>query len=455
MTELISTNPAKNYEIMGKIEISSSKEISAKVKLANKAKLMWKETGIKGRIALLKPIYEDFNSRKEEMALLITREMGKPITESRGEVSGFLTEWNWFFENVGKALADEVTSEDINSKHKIVYEPLGVAAVITPWNYPFGMFVWGVIPNLLSGNTVVFKISEECPLVGKFIEQVMNSHHLPERVFSEVYGAGEVGQKLVKSKIDLIWFTGSTKAGKSLYKIAAKKFIRVVLEMGGSNPAIVFDDVNVPEVVDQVYSDRFSNNGQVCDALKRLIVHESVFESLVEQLKQRVKKVKIGNHEDSQTEMGSLVARRQLLALQEQVKDALDKGAKLITGGKVSSLNGSFYEPTLLINITPDMRVWQEEVFGPVLPIVKFKTEKEALRLANDTPYGLGSRIFSKDLERARRVASQIEAGVVEINFASHWLSCNPFGGYKDSGMGRELGLMGFRELCQVKVISE
>ncbi|MFA6462251.1 MAG: aldehyde dehydrogenase family protein [Candidatus Woesearchaeota archaeon] len=455
MVELISTNPAKNYEVLGKVEVSSSEKILEKVKLANKVKLLWKETSIKERIALLKPIYEDFNSRKEELALLITREMGKPITDSRGEVSGFLTEWNWFFENAEKALAEEITFEGNNSKHKIVYEPLGTTAVITPWNYPFGMFVWGVVPNLLAGNPVVFKISEECPLTGKLIEQVMTAHDLPSGVFSEVYGAGEVGQRLANSKIDLIWFTGSTKVGKLLYKIAAKKFIRVVLEMGGSNPAIVFENVNVSEIINTIYSGRFGNCGQVCDALKRLIVHESLFEEVVEKLKQRVERVKLGSPEDPKTEMGSLVAKRQLLVLQDQVKDALEKGAKLITGGKALDLGGAFYEPTILTHLTPKMRVWKEEVFGPVLPIVAFKTEKQALKLANDTPYGLGSRVFSKDLERARRVASKIEAGVVEINNADHWLTCNPFGGYKNSGMGRELGLMGFKELCQVKVISE
>jgi len=358
----------------------------------------------------------------------------------------------WYIDNVESILADEITHEDDNSIHKIVYEPYGVAAVISPWNYPFGMAEWGIIPNLIAGNTVVFKISEECPLVGKIIEEVMSQ--LPEGVFSEVYGAGEVGEKLARSDVNLIWFTGSTEVGKLLYKIAAEKFIKVILEMGGSNPCIVFDDVNIPEVVKTLYVERFANCGQSCDAVKRLILHESVYDDIINKLKEEVETKKQGDPSDSQNDIGSLSAKRQLDLLSEQVQDALDKGAKAITGGKAADLDGAYYEPTILVDVTKDMRVWKEEVFGPALSVVKFNTEEEAIELANDTKYGLGSRVFTSDTEKARRVASKIEAGTVEINHASRWLKCNPFGGYKQSGMGREHGAAGFKELCQIKVIS-
>jgi acyl-CoA reductase-like NAD-dependent aldehyde dehydrogenase len=318
------------------------------------------------------------------------------------------------------------------------------------------MFIWGVIPNLIAGNTVVFKISEECPLTGKLIEEIMNSGNLPEGVFSEVYGDGRIGQKLAESDVNLIWFTGSTKVGKLLYKIAAEKFIKVILEMGGSSPAVLFEDVDIPDVIPEIYTGRFRNCGQSCNAVKRLIVHESIFDEVVKKLKEETEKKVIGDPSDEKTQLGSLVAKRQLDLLQNQVKDAVDKGAKITTGGKTpDNLKGAFYEPTILTNITKDMRVWKEEVFGPVLPVVPFKTEEEAVELANDTIYGLGSRVYSKDLERARRVASKIDAGTVEINYTSRWMSCNPFGGYKQSGMGREHGMIGFRELCQIKVISE
>ena len=453
MKKLISTNPAKNYEVIGRVDVSTNEEIKEKVELANKAKLAWKELGVKKRIEFLKPICEEFKKRKSELSLLITKEMGKPIIEAK--IDGFLEEFDWFLDNGEKALADEITHEDEKSIHKITYEPYGVAAVITPWNFPVGMFIWGTIPNLIAGNTVVFKISEECPFVGKLIEEIMNSKDLPRGVFSEIYGDGSVGKKLAESNVNLIWFTGSTKVGKLLYKIAAEKFIKAVLEMGGSSPAVLFEDVDVPDLIPEIYTERFRNCGQVCDAVKRLIIHESIFDKVVDGLKQEIEKKIIGDPSSEKTQIGSLVAKRQLDLLEGQVKDALEKGAKIIIGGKVpEKLSGAFYEPTILTNITKDMRVWTEEVFGPVLPIVSFKTEEEAIELANDTSYGLGSRVYSKDIERAKRVASKIEAGTVEINHGSRWLPCNPFGGFKSSGMGREHGIVGFRELCQIKVIS-
>ena len=453
MKKLISTNPAKNYEIIGEIDVSTDEGIQEKVGLANEAKTTWKEMGIKRRIELLRPIHEELEKRKNELSSLITKEMGKPKTEAN--IDGFLEEFVWFLDNGERALDEEITHEDEKSIHKIIYEPYGVAAVITPWNFPVGMFIWGTIPNLIAGNTVVFKISEECPLVGKLIEEIMNSGDLPRGVFSEVYGDGSVGQKLAESNVNLIWFTGSTKVGKLLYKIAAEKFIKVVLEMGGSSPAVLFEDINVSDVIPEIYTERFRNCGQVCDAIKRLIVHESIFNKVVGALKQEIGKKIIGDPSNEKTQIGSLVAKRQLDLLEGQVEDAVEKGAKVVIGGKVpENLKGAFYEPTILTNITRDMRVWTEEVFGPVLPVIPFETEEEAIMLANDTSYGLGSRVYSKDLERAKRVASKIKAGTVEINHVSRWLSCNPFGGFKCSGMGREHGTVGFRELCQIKVIS-
>ncbi len=455
MAKLISTNPAKNYEVVGEVEVSTDEEISEKVNSANKAKIIWKEIGIEKRIELLKPILEDFKARADEIAVLATKETGRAISESKSVVNGHINKFKWFLDNAELALSEEITHEDDKSIHKIVYEPIGVAAVITPWNHPFGMFVWGVIPNLLAGNTVVFKISEECPLVGKLIEKVMFSHDLPKGVFSEIYGAGDVGWKLVQKNIDLIWFTGSTKVGQQLYKLAGEKFIKVVLEMGGSNPCIVFEDVNVQKVVSKIYTKRFKLCGQTCDALKRLIVHESIADELIEALKKEIESKNIGDPENQDTDQGSLAANRQLVLLEDQIKDALSKGAKIITGGRYpENVTGAFYLPTLLTNINKNMRIWNEEVFGPVLPVITFKTEEEAIALANDTIYGLGSIVFSKDLKRAKRIASKIDSGTVEINNAIHWLSCNPFGGYKKSGIGREHGDIGFKELCQIKVIS-
>ena len=318
------------------------------------------------------------------------------------------------------------------------------------------MFVWGVIPNLVAGNTVVYKASEECPLSGQLIEEIIKSVNFPKGVFTEIYGAGDVGERLLHEPIDFIWFTGSTAVGKKIYQIAAEKFIGAVMELGGSNPAIMFDDVKIDDFIEKIYMKRFSTCGQACDALKRLLVQKTIFNKVVKKLKTRFEKVIVGDPWDGKSDIASLVAKRQVDLLEDQVQDAIKKGSKVIFGGKrPKNLKGAYFEPTLLTNIKKNMRVWQEEVFGPVLIAVPFKDEKEAIQLANDTNYGLGSIVFTKDKARAKRVISQIEAGNVEINNAIHWLPCNPFGGYKESGLGREHGEIGLQELCQIKLISE
>jgi len=455
MATLISTNPAKNYKKIGSVKISTLEEIKRKVKEANKAKEGWKELGAIERVRRLRPLYRDFLKRKKEIALLTCKEIGKPITEALDDVvwdDGYFQE---FLENGPKYLQDEITCKDKTSIHKIVYEPYGTAAVIVPWNFPFANFLWGVIPTLLAGNTVVFKHSEECPLIGKLVVEMMDRLKLPKGIFSEVYGDGKVGEALVNQDIDFIWFTGSSAVGKKLYEIAGKKFIPSVMELGGSNPIAVFNDVNIDEFIEKIYSKRFMNCGQVCDALKRLIVHEAIFDKLVEKLKKRLEKVIVGDPEDTKTQIGSLVAKRQLDLLKSQVTEAIKKGARVVIGGKSpKDLKGAYYLPTILTKIKRNMRVWKEEVFGPVLPVVPFKTEKEAIELANDTKYGLGAEVYSQDKERALRVALKIKAGCININKGSHWQACNPFGGYKESGMGREHGKIGWQHLCQAKVIS-
>jgi acyl-CoA reductase-like NAD-dependent aldehyde dehydrogenase len=455
MAILISTNPAKNYKRLGSVRVSTPQEIKRKVELANRTKASWKELGVAKRTKLLKPLYRQFLRQKEEIALLVTREIGKPITEAISDLDWDTDYFKDFLRNGPKYLKDEITHQEGKAVHKIIYEPIGTAAVIVPWNFPFANFLWGVVPNLIVGNTVVFKHSEECPLSGKLFEEMMDRLDLPKGVFSEVYGDGKTGEILVRQNIDFIWFTGSSRVGKELFEKAGKKFIKSTLEMGGSNPAVVFGDVDVDDIIDQLYNGRFFNNGQVCDAIKRLIVHEKVFDEIVEKLRKRVEKAVVGNPEDKKTDLGSLVAKRQLETLESQVRDAVKKGAKIVTGGSSPrGFKGAYYLPTLLVNVKRNMMVWKEEVFGPVLPIISFKAEREAVELANDTKYGLGAVVFSRDKKRALKVASKIEAGCIDINTGDHWLPCNPFGGYKESGMGREHGSHGFRELCQIKVVA-
>lgn len=456
MLKLTSINPSKEYESLGTVDISTESEISEKVKKANRAVQEWKEIGLRKRLTQLRPIYDKFTEEKERLAELESKEMGMPIKESRIDLDAGLEYFNWYLKNAEKYISPEITFEDDNEIHKVYYEPVGVAAVIVPWNFPFTNFIWGVIPNLVVGNTVVFKHSEEVPLFGKEMEKIIMSSNLSLDIFSEVYGAGDIGEKLVHSDINLICFTGSTKTGTYLYKVAAKKFIRIILEMGGSAPGIVFDDADIDLAVEDVFANRFLNCGQVCDGLKRAIIHKGIAKEFIKRLKERMKKVVVGDAMDEKTDIGPLVAERQVDLLISQVEDAVKKGAKIEEGGdQPESLKGAYYKPTLLVNVTSNMRVWKEEVFGPVLPLVTFETENEAVKLANDTKYGLGGYIYSKDKEKARRVASRIKTGMVSINGVFYVVPYNPFGGCKLSGLGREHGKYGLRELCNIKVVSE
>lgn len=453
MKKLISRNPANNT-IVGEVAITSLAEIKRKVKEAHAVKKEWKALGAQKRAELLRPLLAIFEQHKAEIDLLTVREMGKPISECQD--GSDLNYFRHFLAEGPGYLADEMTFQNEKSLHKIVYEPRGVVASIVPWNFPLSNFLWGVIPNLIAGNPVIVKHSEECPLVGKLCEELMTKINLPRGVFAEIYGDAKVGAQLLQENIDMIWFTGSSAAGKKLFAIAGKKQIKSILEMGGSNPAMIFEDADLDAIVPKIVEARFSNCGQICDAVKRVIVHRSLFKSLVEKLAEQVQKIKIGDPELPATQMGPLAAMRQLKLLEAQVKEAIRTGAKVITGGKrVPNLSGAYYLPTILTQIKPSMRVWKEETFGPVLPVVPFDTESEAIALANDTIYGLGAVIYSKDLVRAKRVASQIDAGTVDINEGNHWRPSNPFGGCKASGMGCEHGRLGFQELCQFKLIAE
>jgi len=451
---IVSINPS-TAEVLGQVDCSSDEEIVLKIDQAQKAKKLWKELGVEGRNKYLAKIIELISENADELATLQAKEMGMPISDTKIDVEDGIRYSQWYLDHASEYLAPQKTYENDQIYHQVFHEPYGVAAVITPWNFPISNFVWGVMQNLVVGNVVVFKHSEECPLFGKKLEEIISKANLPEGVFSEVYGDGKVGDFLVHQNIDLIWFTGSTKVGQYLYKIAAEKFIKAVFELGGSSPGIVFADADIDRTLESIFMNRFLNCGQVCDGLKRLIVHKSRLDEVVDKLKKLIQSKKVGDALDPTTNIGPLVANRQLDTLKEQFQDALDKKAKIEIGGKeLTNRKGFFFEPTILTNVTFDMKVWQEEVFGPILPIVTFETVEEAINLANDTKYGLGSYIFTKDKNLAVKVASQIEAGMVGVNNAYYGQPCSPFGGQKHSGMGRDHGVFGFHDLTQLKVVA-
>ncbi len=448
-----SYNPSNNA-LLGEMESTNVFEIKAIVNKSRLAFEKWGNLTKEERIAYIQKLYDEIKSKKEEFAKLLTNEMGMPISESLFDIDSGLEHIKWYMNNVKSIIGEKITYEDENEVDKIIFEPKGVVAVIIAWNFPFSSFVWQAVPNLIVGNTVVVKHSEYVPLCSKYIFDMV-SKVLPENVYSVVYGDGEVGEELVKQNIDMICFTGSTKIGQKLYKIAGEKFIPIVLECGGSAPGIIFEDADIDSVIESIYTNKFANTGQICDGQKRLIVHESKFLEVCEKLKQCIESKKIGSPLEKNVEIGPLVSIQQLEKLEEQVKDAIKKGAKVICGGKRLELdNGNYYFPTILVNITKDMKVYNEEVFGPVIPIIKFKTLEEAIKIANDTEYGLGGYVYTLDKTKYDTVVKKLKTGMIALNNLYYLRPCNPFGGYKKSGMGKNNSEFALKELCNMKVVT-
>jgi len=454
MSKLTSFNPSHNYQAIDEVEISTSEDVTSKVAKAHSAKNEWRDLGVAKRIELMRKVSETFANNKERFAKLEAEEMGMPIKEALDDFDFGLEYLDSYLDKGEEYLKPITTLESDTELHQVFKEPYGVAACIVPWNFPFANWVWQCGQNLIAGNTIVFKHSEETPLCGKLIEEIVNSI-LPEGVFNEIYGDGSVGEILVNQDVNLICFTGSSTTGVKINQSAASRLIPTRLELGGSAPGIIFEDTDIKSVVGTIFTARFMACGQMCDGLKRLIVHKSKFDEAISALTGLMAEKKIGDASDDQTDFGPLVAERQLKLLEEQVADAISKGAKVIVGGKrPEGIEGAYYEPTLLTNITSDMRVWREEVFGPVLPIVSFDSEAEAVSMANDTKYGLGAYVFTAENDRYMRVAHQLESGMVSQNNLSYINTCNPFTGYKMSGGGREHAQFGFEDFTRIKVIA-
>lgn len=457
LQKIVSLNPSKNYEIIGEIDSSTDQEIDQAIEHAHKAQPAWSRLSVSQRVTFLETAYQEFSQKKDALRSIIAQEMGMPVSIGTYEIESGLRYFRGYIDYAQKWLAPEIVYEDSSEIHYLYFEPKGVVGASAPWNYPFSNFVWAVIPNLIVGNAVVFKHSESCVLTSKLFDEIMKKAQLPQGVFTTVYGTGkEAGDYLMNGNIDLIWFTGSTAVGKHLYQVAAQKLIPALLELGGSAPGIVFEDADLAKTIESIYISRFVNSGQTCDALKRLIVHASMYDTVVAALQQVLSSKKIGPADDPTTDIGPLVSERQLIALEEQVNEAVQKGAKVIIGAKrPDGLQGAYYAPTLLTQITPNMKVWKEELFGPVLPIVPFTTENEAIALANDTIYGLGGYVYTQNSERALRVSRALQTGNISVNGASYVIPQDPFGGYKQSGIGREHGISGLRELTSLKVIAK
>jgi len=452
--EIVSRDPATGEEL-GRVTVASSEEVARAVERARRAQTHWAKLSFRERGRVVMRARAIVLDETEEIAELISKESGKPVDEAISmEIVPTLDLMQFFGRKTAKLLKPEKINIGqyglMGRSSRIIYKPLGVVGIISPWNFPWAIPLGEVVMALMAGNAVVLKPSELTPLVGLKIGEVFKRAGLDGDLLQVLTGEGRAGAALVEARPDKIMFTGSVQTGVRVAEAAARNLTPVVLELGGKDPMIVMEDAPLEASATAAVWGALANAGQACASVERCYVHESVSEKFTPRVVEMVKSLHqdIGTH--ATTDIGAMSSERQLRTVEEHVLDAVARGARLLTGGRRNeTLKGSFYEPTVLVDVDHSMLVMRDETFGPVLPIMTFKSEDEAIRLANDSPFGLTASVWTKDVARGRRIAEQIEAGTVMVNevLYTHGIAQTPWGGVKQSGLGRTHGRMGLLEL--------
>ena len=446
-------NPATEQAI-DEYEIMPKDEVISVAKDANKSVQEWKQLDISERAEYFRKLAKVLRDNKDEYARLMTTEMGKPIKQSISEVEKCAWTCEVYTDNAAKWLEEETVQAD-GKKHLVVFEPLGAILSIMPWNFPFWQAFRFGIPTLIAGNTSVLKHSNQVPQCALAIEDAYRKAGFPENVFRTIITGHEAVAELVKSDlIQGVSLTGSTIAGSKIAELAGRNLKKVVLELGGSDPFIVLNDADADFAAGNAVFGRTLNSGQSCIAAKRFIVMKHVAEEFSKKFAEYTEKLVVDEPMKMETDVGPLVNKDGLNLIESQVKDAIEKGARILTGGKKLERKGYFYKPTVLVNIKLDMKVAKEEVFGPVAPVIVVNNEKEAINVANDSEYGLGASVWTRDENKGLKIAKELEAGGVFINSIVKSDPRMPFGGVKKSGFGRELSKYGLREFVNIKGIN-
>lgn len=441
-------------EDIGNVPDLGADDARAAVAAAEAAFKPWAKLLAKDRAAILKRWHTLILDHADELALLLSKEQGKPLAEAKGEISygaGFV---EFFAEEAKRVHGEIVPTHKADARILVSKQPIGVVAAITPWNFPNAMITRKVTPALAAGCTVVVKPAEDTPLSALALAELAARAGIPKGVFNIVTCKNPVAVGEVLStdpRVRMITFTGSTEVGKILMRQASGTVKRVGLELGGNAPFIVFDDADIPRAVQGAMASKFRNAGQTCVCANRLLVQAGVYEAFAQALTDEVRKLKVGAGTEAGVTQGPLINGDAVAKVEEHVADALKKGATVILGGKRHALGGSFFEPTVLTGVTKDMIVAREETFGPVAALFKFETEDEAIALANSTQFGLASYVYTRDLGRAWRMAEALEAGMVGINEGITSTEFAPFGGIKESGLGREGSHHGIDEFLELK----
>lgn len=426
------------------------------INIASKAFNSWKVLTVDERGKILRDWAALIRDNKVDIGRIMTMEQGKTLAEAVGEIVYSASYLDWFAEEAARPSGRIMPPHNKEQRIMITHEPLGVGATITPWNFPSLMVLREVAPALAAGCTIVLKPSGLTPLTPLAFTELANQAGLPPGVFSVIMGARGSGSSMGKvftsdPVVRKISFTGSTETGKKLAMDATSTVTRMSLELGGNAPFIVFEDADLEAALDGLIASKYRNAGQTCVTTNRVYVQESIYDKFVEKFVERVKQIKVGNGLDEGVQMGPMISVDAVKEVERHIEDAVSKGARILTGGKRHELGLSFFEPTVLADVTPEMLPCQCEIFGPLAPISRFKTEEEAITLANDTIHGLAAYFYSEGRERCWRVSEALQAGIVCENTVAFSSARAPFGGYKQSGMGRDGGYEGLLEWQEVK----
>ena len=447
-------NPATKA-IIGTVPEMGADETRRAIEAANRAFGPWRAKTAKERSVILRKWFDLMLANADDLAAIMTTEQGKPLAEAKGEVVYAASFIEWFAEEAKRIYGDTIPQHQADKRIVVLKEPIGVVGAITPWNFPAAMITRKCGPALAAGCTVVCKPASQTPYSALALAELAERAGVPKGAFNVVTGkAAAVGGELTSNPIvRKITFTGSTEIGKLLMQQAASTVKKVSLELGGNAPFIVFDDADLDAAVEGAMASKFRNTGQTCVCANRMLVQDKVYDAFAGKLAVAVGKLKVGNGMEAGVGQGPLIDMKAVAKVEEHIQDAVKKGARIMVGGKRHALGGSFFEPTVLVDVHTQMAVTREETFGPVAPLFRFKDEQEAVRMANDTEFGLASYFYSRDIGRIWRVSEALEYGIVGINTGIISTEVAPFGGVKESGIGREGSKYGIDDFLEIKYL--
>lgn len=451
---MIVTNPATG-ETLGTVPKMGAVETRRAIEAAAAALPAWRARTAKERANTLRRWFELVMANQDDLAVIMTAEQGKPLAESKGEIAYAASFIEWFAEEGKRVYGDTIPGHAADKRIIVIKEPIGVCAAITPWNFPAAMITRKAGPALAAGCTMVVKPASATPFSALALAELGERAGIPAGVFSVVTGsASQIGDEMTANPlVRKLTFTGSTEIGKQLMSQCAATVKKVSLELGGNAPFIVFDDADLDAAVEGAIASKYRNTGQTCVCTNRLLVQSGVYDLFVQKLVAAVSRMQVGNGLLGDVQQGPLINMAAVEKVEEHIADATAKGARIVCGGKRHPLGGSFFEPTIMTDVTPEMLVAREETFGPLAPVFRFDNDAEAIKMANDTEFGLASYFYSRDISRVWRVAEALEYGMVGINTGLISTEVAPFGGVKESGIGREGSRYGIEEFIEVKYL--